>query len=435
MSIIDNLITDRTQSDVDGLRELLARGKANWTAEELAEFNLARSNGSYNYTDLNRVTEAMDYLNERLARYGYQTGYQKVEVPHQDTAVMDENTILLLHGDDLNDSSIYKQQISNTGVSISEKESKFGGKSFYFNGSSSYLTVNSDLFNFGSGDFTFDWWEYCVENSATRFSLSINGGCGGICAGGSHNTNSLYISSNGSSWDVISGAVTFSNTMNTWVHWAVVRNGASLKTYRNGSLFWSGTINGSVYWNGTGLVIGSFLYDTSHYFGGYIDEFRVSKVARWTEDFSPPSEPYDIVIGGTPVEELDPYTWYESDIPTVSLMTAYLSNVEAIRSTLEVLATTPETPESMEALTWVEANNIEQILVDVQTIINRVANGMARSNSFTFWSGNRPFPTAESNLGRTWAELDAMNTGWENWQVATWYLLLYGNLKAEGVVS
>lgn len=71
MSIIDNLITDRSQSDVDALRALLARGKAKWTAEELAEFNLARSKGAYNYTDLNRVTQAMDYINEQLVGYGY----------------------------------------------------------------------------------------------------------------------------------------------------------------------------------------------------------------------------------------------------------------------------------------------------------------------------------------------------------------------------
>lgn len=126
--------------------------------------------------------------------------------------------------------------------------------------------------------------------------------------------------------------------------------------------------------------------------------------------------------------------WQQSDVPTASQMASYLSNVEAIRSVLEVLPTTPETPGSMELLTWVEANNIEQILVDVETVINRVVNGLARSNSFTFWSGNRPIPTAESNLGRTWAELDAMDTEWTNWQVATWYLLLYGNLEVEGDV-
>ena len=141
------------------------------------------------------------------------------------------------------------------------------------------------------------------------------------------------------------------------------------------------------------------------------------------------------VTDTTKASGLDPYTWYESDIPTVSAMSAYLANVEAIRNTLEVLSTTPETPESMEALTWAEANDIERILQDVETVINRVVNAMARSNSFTFWSGNRPFPTAESNLGRNWAELDAMNTEWKNWQVASWYLLLYGNLEAEGVVN
>ena len=90
MSIIDNLITDRSQSDVDNLRALLARGKANWTSAELAEFNLARSKGAYNYTDLNRVTACMDYLNEDLTGLGYVTGYKPVEVPHQDGSRLPE---------------------------------------------------------------------------------------------------------------------------------------------------------------------------------------------------------------------------------------------------------------------------------------------------------------------------------------------------------
>lgn len=71
MSIIDELVTDRSQSDVDSLKALLARGVSNWTEAEETEFNLARSKGSYNYTDLNRVTQAMDYINEQLVGYGY----------------------------------------------------------------------------------------------------------------------------------------------------------------------------------------------------------------------------------------------------------------------------------------------------------------------------------------------------------------------------
>lgn len=205
MSIIDNLITDRSQSDVDALRALLARGKANWTAKELAEFNLSRSKGAYNYTDLNRVTEAMDYINGRLVSYRYSTTYHTVEIAEGRTE------------------------------------------------------------------------------------------------------------------------------------------------------------------------------------------------------------------------------WEEADIPTQALMDEYISNLSALRSALEVWSTTPSVPDDMEGLTYQEANDIEQILVDVESVINQVVAAMARSNSFTFWSGNRPFPTAESNLGRTWAEFDAMNFKWSDLDNANWYIWAYGD--------
>ena len=79
------LVTDRSQADLDTLRALLAVPLADWTAEQLAEFNQAISKGSYNYTDLNRVTACMDYLNEVLTGLGYETGYQRIVVPHQDS--------------------------------------------------------------------------------------------------------------------------------------------------------------------------------------------------------------------------------------------------------------------------------------------------------------------------------------------------------------
>lgn len=78
------LVTDRSQADLDTLRALLAVPLEDWTAEQLAEFNRALSKGAYNYTDLNRVTACMDYLNEVLTGLGYETGYQRIAVPHQD---------------------------------------------------------------------------------------------------------------------------------------------------------------------------------------------------------------------------------------------------------------------------------------------------------------------------------------------------------------
>lgn len=64
------LITDRTQQDVARLQALARKGFANMTESERSEW-LTPSKGAYNYTDLNRVEEAVAYLGERLAECGY----------------------------------------------------------------------------------------------------------------------------------------------------------------------------------------------------------------------------------------------------------------------------------------------------------------------------------------------------------------------------
>ena len=125
--------------------------------------------------------------------------------------------------------------------------------------------------------------------------------------------------------------------------------------------------------------------------------------------------------------------WAEGDIPTQAEMLAYIDDIEKVKSVLKV-ANAPDLPQDGTRLNYDEANALEKVLQLTDWTIDRVVAGFARSASFMFVSGNRPIPTAKINLGRTWAELDALNTSWENWQVATWYLLLYGNLKAKGTV-
>ncbi len=58
-------ITDRTQGDVTRRAELARKGIRNMTDTELAEW-LAPSKGAYNYTDLNRVEEAVAKLDSYL---------------------------------------------------------------------------------------------------------------------------------------------------------------------------------------------------------------------------------------------------------------------------------------------------------------------------------------------------------------------------------
>lgn len=65
-------------------------------------------------------------------------------------------------------------------------------------------------------------------------------------------------------------------------------------------------------------------------------------------------------------------TWTESAEPTYSQMERYRTNVEKLRNTLEMLAETPETPASLAALTWTKANDIENILIDIDNAIIRM---------------------------------------------------------------
>ena len=59
-----NLITDRTLQDVYRWKELKAKGYANMTDAEKAEW--ASCKGAYNYTDLNRVEAAVRVIAEKL---------------------------------------------------------------------------------------------------------------------------------------------------------------------------------------------------------------------------------------------------------------------------------------------------------------------------------------------------------------------------------
>lgn len=65
--------------------------------------------------------------------------------------------------------------------------------------------------------------------------------------------------------------------------------------------------------------------------------------------------------------------WAVSDIPTAGQMAAYLRDVATLRGAIAVLDRTPPTPDSASGLTWQEANNIEQILLDVDELLTRMA--------------------------------------------------------------
>lgn len=73
--MLENMITDRTASDVLRWRELRDKGLDRMTPAELAEWETGMK-GSYNISDLNRVGSALAYLRSELIKAGYLTGIE-----------------------------------------------------------------------------------------------------------------------------------------------------------------------------------------------------------------------------------------------------------------------------------------------------------------------------------------------------------------------
>lgn len=65
-----NLITDRSMSDVERWRKLRDKGWEQMTDEERAEWQTSMK-GAYNYTDLNRVGAALNFVRDRLVAFRF----------------------------------------------------------------------------------------------------------------------------------------------------------------------------------------------------------------------------------------------------------------------------------------------------------------------------------------------------------------------------
>lgn len=65
-----DLVTDRTQEDVDAVKALNDSGFGSWTADEVAAY-LYEMKGAYNASDLNRVESAVKYLAQKFKPLGY----------------------------------------------------------------------------------------------------------------------------------------------------------------------------------------------------------------------------------------------------------------------------------------------------------------------------------------------------------------------------
>ena len=212
------------------------------------------------------------------------------------------NVSLLLHmdgsGSTFTDSSGTPKTITASGdATQSSTQSKFGGKSAYLDGTGDYLTSTSDGYAFGTGDFTVECWAYNTESLANisngLFQIgnsTTTPGVSGVAVGISGN-HILYHGGNSPSESAGNYTVgSVSAPVNQWTHYALVRSGSTLTLYVNGQSQISITYTANLTVNN--LSIGLY-YDTDNLWQGYIDEFRITKSARYTASFTPPTAPFN----------------------------------------------------------------------------------------------------------------------------------------------
>jgi hypothetical protein len=188
-----------------------------------------------------------------------------------------------------------KTVTANGNAKVDTSQSKFGGASGSFDGTNSYLsTADSSDWNFGTGDFTIDFWVY--PNTLTTTGLVS----ATVLIPSPAGAWKLGMSSSGAvSWSRQNVAADINSLSNlstgAWTHVAIVRNGNAVTMYFGGSFVGSFNAAGISYnSSGNGLVLGRNAIDTnSLYFNGWLDEVRVTKgLARWTSSFTPPTTEY-----------------------------------------------------------------------------------------------------------------------------------------------
>lgn len=171
-----------------------------------------------------------------------------------------------------------------------------------------YLTVpDSADWAFGTGEFTIDFWVNFTAIGPTTFYEQF--------VDSSHYIVLDYRSFT-STWEffITNGTTTanytfpWSPAMGTWYHIALVRSGSTtISIYVNGTAL-TPTILTPISINPVPdfaaiVYIGvNFNGSLANYFNGYIDEYRISKgIARWRDNFTPPSVAYDTFNASDPV--------------------------------------------------------------------------------------------------------------------------------------
>jgi hypothetical protein len=217
-------------------------------------------------------------------------------------SITDKYTSLLMHMDGVNNGGVFPEETGKTVTRVgapvtSNAQSVFGNSSLTGLATNKYIAIDDhDDFDFGQNDFTIEAWIYRTNasgyqaivvkrenwNEQHSFTFTMTGNILRFECG---IPSQIYGNFNGLSF-----------SLNTWIHTAVVREGTKIYGYSNG-IKSTNYITISAYsiarspvpiWVGVSRNL-----TPVDPFVGYIDEVRISKgIARYTSNFTPPTEPF-----------------------------------------------------------------------------------------------------------------------------------------------
>lgn len=268
-------------------------------------------NGVQDISIANTTTYNGTYVQVGAWRYGSYdyslTGYLSNTRIAKGTAVYTSNfvppvapvtaisgTSLLLNGTNggIIDNAMMNDYETVGNAQVSTAVVKYGTGSMYFDGTGDYLISPISLsLGMGSGDFTIEGWFYLPSPTYTQGLFHINatpigGTVAGYAIGVTPSGAVQYYS--GNTFTTASSTI----TANTWTHLAMVRSAGTVKVYVNGVLPTTGGSIADSQNLTTALAYLGVFYAPNYPMVGYIDDFRITKYARYVANFTPPTQAF-----------------------------------------------------------------------------------------------------------------------------------------------
>jgi len=235
--------------------------------------------------------------------------------------VDDDKTVLLMHMDGADNSTVvtdsargHSASVDGTAARISTGQSKFGGSSVYFDGSSGIQIDRAADLAFGgvNQDFTIEMWLHPTANLRNNvfFESRAPGSVGkpGFAISAANDGPTAFQDGFGFYDEIyrLGNPSTSGIALNTWSHFALVRSGTTVTYYINGvasgsqAFTFSGDAQNPSLNEGY-IRLGAIKdgYEHPYNYIGYMDEVRITNgFARYHSNFTPPQSAFATVPKG-----------------------------------------------------------------------------------------------------------------------------------------